>query len=627
MTRLLKLISVAWLMLSAGVPAQVLKPPQQNPDMQEELGVSVPMRDGVRLAADVFRPRGNERQAALLVRTPYNRKSPAMASYRYFVRRGYAIVIEDARGRYASQGTFGEVEQEGADGNDTINWIAEQPWSNGRVGMVGSSYLGIAQWWAAIQDNPHLIAISPVNSGDDEYTDRFYSTGGALKLGHRLLWLSQNFTPPSQVVPPFGSYIFHLPLRTADLPATGTPSPAWREALAHPSYDSFWKSLSIRENLDKIKIPVFSMSGWFDNYAESELDAFRTLSKRGADIETWIGPWAHDPGLRFRTEDFGPAANLRIRSTQADWFDHLLKTSSKEEMHEPAAPLLHVFVMGPDTWREEHEWPLSRTRYTPLYLSSQGSANTGAGDGELQWNQVRSAPADAFTYDPQNPVLTTGGSICCDPKILPPGPLDQSAVERRPDVLVYTSAPLDRDTEATGPVRVTLYVSTSANDTDFTAKIVDVQPDGRPLIVCDGIQRMRYRLSLEKPVFVKQNNAYQITVDAGVTSYVFMAGHRIRLEISSSNFPKFDRNLNSTRPNAEEWKIIKARQTIYHGIDYPSAVVLPIIPPANLKASSPPPGREKHASLLPQSSVERHRNRARYNQQPANSFSPGQPFA
>ncbi len=627
MTRLAKLIGVAALLVSAGVSGQVLKPPQQNPDMQEELGVSVPMRDGIRLAADVFRPQGSERLAALLVRTPYNRKSSAMASYRYFVRRGYAVVIEDARGRYASQGTFGEIEQEGADGNDTINWIAEQPWSNGRVGMVGSSYLGIAQWWAAIQDNPHLTAISPVNSGDDEYTDRFYSTGGALKLGHRLLWLSQNFTPPSQVVPSFGSYIFHLPLRTADLPATGAPSPAWREALAHPSYDSFWKSLSIRENLDKIKIPVFSMSGWFDNYAESELDAFRTLSKRGADVETWIGPWAHDPGLRFRTEDFGPAANLRIRSTQADWFDRLLKTSAKDEVREPAAPLLHLFVMGPDTWREEHEWPLSRTRYTPLYLSSQGSANSDAGDGELQWKNVRSAPPDAFTYDPQNPVLTTGGSICCDPKILPPGPLDQSAVERRPDVLVYTSAPLDRDTEVTGPVRVTLYVSTSANDTDFTAKIVDVQPDGRPLIVCDGIQRMRYRLSLEKPVFVKQNIPYQISIDAGVTSFVFMAGHRIRLEVSSSNFPKFDRNLNSTRPNADEFTIVKAHQTVYHETAYPSVIILPVIPSGNQKASSPPGSRDKPASLVRQPSVERHCNRAGYNQKPSKSFSPGQPFA
>jgi len=557
---------------------QIIKPAQPNPEIQQELGVSVPMRDGVRLAADVFRPNTSERLPALLVRTPYNRKSPAMASYRFFTRRGYAVVIEDARGRYASQGVFGEIAQEGADGNDTINWIAEQPWSNGRVGMIGSSYLGIVQWWAAIEDNPHLLAIAPVNSGDDDYLDRFYSPGGALKLGHRLLWLSENFTPPARVVPAFSSYIFHLPLRTADLPAIGMPSNIWRDALAHPSYDSFWKNLSIREKLGRVHIPVLSMSGWFDNYAQSELDAFRTLSRQNKDVETWIGPWAHDPGLRFRSEQFGPEANIHIRAKQADWFDRWLKNSSATEEQPSPEPRLHIFVMGANVWREESSWPLPHTRYTPLYLSSAGNANSASGDGQLHSRPLPKSPPDSFTYDPSDPVPTLGGAICCDPKILPPGPLDQTPVEDRPDVLVYTSAPLRRELEVTGPVRVVLYIATSANDTDFTAKLVDVQPDSRPLIVSDGLLRLRYRLSLDKPVFVKRDTAYQINVDAGVTSYVFLAGHRIRLEVSSSNFPRFDRNLNSMRPNADEFRILKARQTVYHNPAYPSALILPVIP-------------------------------------------------
>ncbi len=239
-------------------------------------------------------------------------------------------MIEDVRGRYASQGKFGPTKQEGPDGNDTINWISEQPWSNGRVAMVGSSYLGIVQWWAAIQDNPHLVAISPMDSGDDEYLDRFYSSGGALQIGHRLLWLAENLTPPSQVRPQFASYISHLPLRTADLAATGIKCAAWRAALDHPSYDGYWKSLSIREHVNGITVPVLSMGGWFDTYASGDLDMFSRLARQHRTIETWIGPWSHNPSLKFRTRDFGPQASIGIRLKQAAWFDHWLKAPAGE---------------------------------------------------------------------------------------------------------------------------------------------------------------------------------------------------------------------------------------------------------------------------------------------------------
>jgi len=258
-----------------------------------------------------------------------------------------------------------------------------------------------------------------------------------------------------------------------------------------------------------------------------------------------------------------------------DWFDRWTKHPEAREL---TPPLLHLFVMGPDVWREEHEWPLARTRYTPLYLVSYGSANSSKGDGVLRWQPVLKSMADTFSYDPKNPVPTSGGTICCEPAVFPPGPLDQRSVEARADVLVYTSAPLTEDLEVTGPVRTVLYVSTSANDTDFTAKLVDVQPDGRPLLVTDGIQRLRYRLSLDKPVLVKRNAAYQISVDTGVTSYVFAPGHRIRVEVSSSNFPKFDRNLNSAGLNADQSKLTKAKQTVYHEKGYPSAIILPVIP-------------------------------------------------
>ncbi|MBV9406719.1 MAG: CocE/NonD family hydrolase, partial [Acidobacteriaceae bacterium] len=390
---------LALLVSAVLVRAQTIARGPQPPAEHQELGVTIPMRDGVRLAADIFLPPGNGSWPTVLVRTPYNRKTPVMNGYRFFVRRGYAIVLQDVRGRFASQGVFGGTPQEGPDGNDTINWISEQPWSNGRVAMAGNSYLGMAQWWAAVQDNPHLAAIAPMCSGDDEYLDRFYSTGGALQLGHSLLWLAQNLTPPSHVRPLFASYIDHVPLRTADVSATSVVLPTWRTALAHPSYDDYWKRLSIREQIQRVTIPVLSFGGWFDTYAESDLDAFSRLAKRHQPVEIWIGPWGHNPGWKFPTRDFGPQAALPIRTKQADWFDRWLKKTPLLSEPEPETPLLHIFVMGPNVWREEHEWPLARTRFTPLYLSSEGHANSASGDGVLHWQPGRTSPADVFTYD------------------------------------------------------------------------------------------------------------------------------------------------------------------------------------------------------------------------------------
>jgi hypothetical protein len=367
-------------------------------------------------------------------------------------------------------------------------------------------------------------------------------------------------------------------LRTADIAASGRNLPVWQHALDHPSYDNFWKQFSIRERISRVDLPVLSLGGWFDNYVESDLDAFSRLALQHKPVETWIGPWAHSPAVRFPTRDFGPEARLPIRRMQGEWFDRWLSPPSRGHAVEPYQPSLHVFVMGPNVWREEHEWPLARTRYTPLYLNSLNHANSVQGDGTLQWGAAAQSKPDTFIYDPKNPVPTVGGAICCDPVVLPPGPLNQAAIETRRDILVYTSPVLNQEIEVTGPVRVILYISTSANDTDFTAKLVDVEPDGRPLIVTDGIQRLRYRLSLLDPVFVKRNAPYRIGIDAGVTSYVFSRGHRLRLEVSSSNFPKFDRNLNSTQPNADQKKIVKVRQTVFHDSRYRSAIILPVIP-------------------------------------------------
>lgn len=563
-----------------------------SPAMHASLHERVPMRDGVHLDANVFRPAHAGRFPAILIRTPYGKGTDLLPGYGVFVDHGYAVVIQDVRGRYDSQGVFEALEQEGPDGDDTLNWIARQPWSDGNVGMAGGSYLGIAQWKVAVLGNPHLKAIFPVVSGYDDYLDRFYSTGGATKLGHRLLWLSENQLAPGTRRPAFDEYISHLPLRTADRAATGHTLSIYQKILDHPSYDSFWKSVSVRERIDRIHVPVFAVGGWYDNYAESDLEAFNALERvpGHAEHHVMIGPWPHNMSLRFANADFGGDAAAPIRSYQLAWFDRWLKGSTSsfsrpgypELWHRTSAGAdaerVHIFIMGVNHWRDEHEWPLARTRYTPLYLKSRGGANTLDGDGELDWKTHKSDKPDRFTYDPRHAVPTLGGAVCCNPKVFPWGPYDQRPVESRPDVLVYTSAPLKHELEVTGPVRVVIYASTDVPDTDFTAKLIDVFPSGEARNLTDGLLRMRYRNGLDRALTAHPGEVYALTIDAGVTSNVFLAGHRIRIEISSSNFPRFDRNPNTGRPVADETAMRKADQTVYHGREFPSHIVLPIVP-------------------------------------------------
>jgi putative CocE/NonD family hydrolase len=260
---------------------------------------------------------------------------------------------------------------------------------------------------------------------------------------------------------------------------------------------------------------------------------------------------------------------------QLQWFDQWLRSKDTPLMSRPP---VQIFVMGVNRWREEHEWPLARTRVTPLYFQSQGRANTLNGDGTLGPRPPRKASSDRFEYDPRNPVPTTGGAVCCNPRIFPWGPMDQRRVEQRPDVLVFTSPPLTQDLEVTGQTQVVLYASTSGTDTDFTAKLVDVFPNGEARTLSDGILRLRYRNSLAKAELAHPGEIYKLTIDAGVTSNVFLKGHRVRVEISSSNFPRFDRNPNTGRPIADETTLRKAFQTIYHDRAHPSCVLLPVIP-------------------------------------------------
>ncbi len=567
------------------------------------LHLRVAMRDDVRLDTNVFYPFGNGRFPAILIRTPYGKGADLPASYQSFINHGYAVVMQDVRGRYASGGVFNVLNQEGPDGYDTLDWIAAQPWSDGKVGMIGGSYLGIAQWRVALLNNPHLKAIFPVVSGSDDYLDRYYSPGGAMKLGHRLLWMSLNLTPPGTAKPRFSDYIYHLPLRTSDRSATRRSLSFYQTVLNHPAYDSFWKNLSVRQNIERVRVPVFAVGGWYDNFVESDLEAFSALHKLEGRLagkyRIMIGPWAHNMSTPFPGVTFGDDSSSPIRSYQIDWFDHWLKGAPEdgrrflpESWHAVRAEVdeapVHIFVMGVNRWRDEPDWPLARARDTALYFAGTRAANSLAGGGVLQWSREHAktaeTPADRFTYDPRNPVPTRGGAVCCDPKIFPWGPLDQRPVEKRKDVVVYTSAPLKQDLEVTGPIRVVLYASTSALDTDFTAKLVDVFPDGEARNLTDGILRLRYRDGLEKSELAEPGKIYPLTIDAGVTSNVFLAGHSVRIEISSSNFPRFDRNPNTGRVLADETALKKAQQTIYHSRLYPSHVLLPVIPASDTAA-------------------------------------------
>jgi uncharacterized protein len=331
--------------------------------------------------------------------------------------------------------------------------------------------------------------------------------------------------------------------------------------------------VSVREHIDKIGVPVFAVGGWYDNYVEGDLDAFMLLRKLGRANRLIVGPWPHNMAYKFPGVDFGAESQIPLRKLQFEWFDYWLRGSSTL----PSSLPLRYFVMGVNQWREAGEWPPKGVRYVPFYLTSKGRANTASGDGALRAGAPASPSADVFVYDPMKPVPTAGGAVCCNPKVFPWGPLDQKDVERRRDVLVYTSRPLKRPIEIAGPVRVVLHVATSATDTDFTAKLVDVWPDGRAINLTDGVLRLRYRESIEKPVPATPGEIYRIEIDAGPTSAVFQKGHSVRLEISSSNFPRFARNPNTGRSIAEETELRTARQTVYHDRQHPSHLLLPVM--------------------------------------------------
>ena len=548
--------------------------------------VRVPMRDGVELSIDIYFPaKGDGPFPVVLARTPYDNMSDTLIDGAiFFAQNGYVFAAQDCRGRNDSDGRFSPWIQEYEDGYDTLEWLGSQAWCDGNVGMHGGSYLGGVQWMAAVMDSPYLKAIAPQVIGDDLH-DSLHYQGGAFTLHFNATWSFRMGGRTWQLIDRLNwKRIFPvLPLRA--IPEFGGKDVYFfGDWLDHPDYDGYWKSPAIKEQYENVKIPVLQIGGWYDIFAGGTMNNFVGMRQRGGSEvarnhqRVVMGPWHHHTNTEtFAGEtDFGNASVLDVKEIALRWYDHWLKGMDNGVERDPP---LRIYTMGTDEWRDEHEWPLARTEFTPWYFHSDGSANSLLGDGTLSTGPPTDEPGDGFVYNPAFPTPTVGGATCCTPEIVDWGSFDQRPVEYRNDVLVYTSEPLEADLEVTGPVVVKLFAATDGRDTDFTARLVDVHPDGYARNLCDGIIRGRYRETLERQELLEPGEVYEFTIDLWVTSNVFRKGHRIRVDISSSNFPRFDRNLNTGNPTADDTEVRVARQRVYHDTTRPSHILLPVIPP------------------------------------------------
>jgi uncharacterized protein len=557
----------------SGIPAQSSS---SEPPFTIQKNVLIPMRDGTHLAAHIFIPKKGGPFPVILMRTPYGKPDEKNGEVRRYCAANYVMVAQDCRGRGNSEGVWEPFKYDGDDGFDTQEWVGHQAWCNGRIGTTGGSYVGWTQWSAAPRGSRFLKAMAPVVPFTDAYREIAYP-GGAMQLSLLMGWgagVGGLKIDPAKLNEAFK----YLPLNSWD--EQGDKRVFFlRDWVAHPSYDDYWRARSINNHYDWVAVPVLNIGGWYDIFSQATLEqvmrvrhsSTNRLARRNQFVV--IGPWGHGVGGQKLGElDFGAQAKLDLGKLQFDWFEYWLR---EQESGVQDWPAIRLFVMGENVWRSESEWPPARAHFTPWYLHSAGQANTRSGNGTLSLEVPESEPTDQFSYDPANPVPTKGGNNLLGP---PAGPFDQSAAEERADVLVFTSAPLEKAVEVTGPVKVLLQAATTVTDTDFTAKLVDVYPDGKAFNLCDGIQRARYRASATAPALIEPGRVYRYEIDLWVTSNLFAAGHRIRVEISSSNFPRFDRNPNTGHAFGIDAELATARQTIFHDRAHPSQILLPMIP-------------------------------------------------
>ena len=575
-----------------------------------DFDVPAKMRDGTILRANVYRPAGNGRWPVLLTRLPYGKDFPfgtAVLDPSQVARQGYVVIVQDTRGRMNSGGEWDPFRNEALDGVDTVEWASKLFYSNGQVGMYGISYFGFTQWAAAIHQPPALKALMPFMTWNDPLNGVVFR-GGAFELG-ATKWqlemgidiLMRRHSGDAQTL---GRAIYML---AKDMDSLGTQgywelplkefepikrhdiAPSYFELIDRPMDRELVEPMTILGKHENVTVPTFNAGGWYDIFLQDTIQNFTIMRQHGSTPEArqsklLIGPWTH-AGVTNPIGDlnfgFGSSAafiDLQIDfvSLQVRWFDHWLKGIDTGMLGE--API-KLFVMGENIWRDEQEWPLARAVDTRYYLHSNGIANTLTGSGHLSTEMPDAEPFDQYTYDPSNPVITRGGAIMMSPEYRP-GPIDQRPTESREDVLVYTTAVLEQDVEVTGPIMMHLWASSSTPDTDFVARLVDVYPDGYAQNLTDGIIRARYRNFTrgEAPTLLEPGKVYEYEIDLWATSNVFKAGHCIRLDITSSNFPRWDRNPNTGHAFGVDSELVAAHQTILHDREHPSYVVLPIVP-------------------------------------------------
>ena len=588
---------------SAQLPLARFPVPAPEYDVRVEKSVKVLMRDSVHLSTDLYFPvtaSPRDRFPVILIRTPYNKNDEAVvAGARRFDAHGYAVAVQDVRGKFESGGRFTVSADESNDGTATVEWLTRQIWSTGKIGTTGCGYAGENQVAIARNRSFHHLAMIPqAASGALQYSAT--RRGGALELAASADWFfaqgakerprpAANAPASAVPAPPKADWpvlLRSLPLQGL-LRRAGLPATDWDDFVAHPEGDPWWRTLGYLTPEDKFDVPALFVDSWYDYGAG---DTFRLLDllqknsagERGRENQfVLITPATHCRYEQAAEHTFAGARDLGdarydFFGLYLAWFDHWLKgvDNGVEKM-----PRVQLYVMGKNQWRGEKEWPLARTQFMQVYLSSGGHASSRFGDGVLSTDRPAEEPPDRFVYDPRSPVPSAGG-----PERgaafggWPSGAVDQSDVEMRHDVLVYTTPLLEKGAEVTGPVEVVLYVSSDMPDTDFTAKLVDIYPDGTAYNVQEGIQRARYREGYDKQVFMKPGETYELHINLNATSNFFGPGHRIRLEVSSSNFPRFDRNLNTggSNPNELAWHV--AHNVVHHSGAHVSYILLPLVP-------------------------------------------------
>ncbi len=559
--------------------------------------VMVPMRDGVRLAADVYMPmgQGDGPFPVILERTPYNKGGCEHRHAPYFAQRGYVTVVQDERGRYNSEGVYywllDEAWHERQDGHDTIEWAGTQPWSTGKVGTMGLSFTCFNQYLTAPTRPPHLAAMFCAHSAANAYRDLYWA-GGALHMIMPTWLLTQNeMVQPVPLYDPGrrGGYVggdeawrrwHERRLETGMNFGKSMLTRMMTDMIENPYYNDYWRQYAVDERWDQIDVPIFHYASWYDRYPHSQVAHFNGIQAEGGPNardaqKLFIGPWLHGAGAVTARVigdlDFGPEAAIDYNALRARWFDHHLKGIENGVMDEPRVSL---FVMGANSWRGEHEYPLAREVRTDYFFSAESSGSIDSlNDGTLRTEPPGAEPPTSFAYDPNDPVPSIGGDLFIEPN----GARDNRPAERRS--LTFTTPALTEDTEVTGMPTVELWASSSAVDTDWTVTITDVHPDGYSQTLRQNILRARYRDGDEAPTLMTPGETYKFTIEMYPISNLFKAGHRIRMTVSSSSFPKWYPNGNTGREMDEDMPVVVAENTIHHDTERPSKVVLPIIPP------------------------------------------------